>query len=46
VPALINQVRTVPKAAAIQAAATRVQKESYSTPGTTVRASIITSARP
>ena len=46
VPALISQVRTVPKAAAIQAAATAVQNESNPTPGTTVSASCITTAWP
>ena len=46
VPALISQVRSVPNAAAIQAAATAVQKESNCTPGTTDSASCITSAWP
>ena len=46
VPALISQVSSVPNAAAIQAAATAVQNESNSTPGTKVSASHITSAWP
>ena len=46
VPALMSQVSRVPNAAAIQAAATAVQNESNSTPGTNVSASCITSAWP
>ena len=42
----MSQVSSVPKAAAIQAAATAVQNESNATPGTKVSASHITRAWP
>ena len=46
VPALMIHARIVPKAAAIQAAATAVQNESKLAPGTMSRARYITSAWP
>ena len=46
VPALVSQTSRVPKAAAIQAAATAVQNESKDAPGTMVRAICITTACP
>ena len=46
VPALLSQASRVPKAAAIQAAANAVQKESNAAPGTRSRARYITIACP
>ena len=46
VPAVNNQVRKVPTVAAIQVAATRVQNDVTSTPGTTSSARCITTAWP